>query len=382
MDDATFQRLVAEQFPTLETMLYLNHAAISPWPRATAEAAADFARENCEQGPMQAGQWLLREAELRRLCARLLKAGSGDDIALLKHTSEGICVVANGVDWRHGDNVVTPENEFVSNQMPWDALAGRGVEVRRVSLRGEDDPETALLEAMDTRTRVLTVSAVAWNDGFRLDLGRLGAGCSDHGALFFVDAIQQFGALRLDVLGSRIDALSAGSHKWQMAPEGIAVFYSSPACRERLQLRQHGWRMLDEPYRFDRPDRRPSDTARRFEAGSPNTLGQAALLASLKLLQKVGPEAAERRILDNTDYLLSRLEGIPGVALTSDPRPERRSGIVSFTPTNGDLAGLRRALSRRCIYGAIRDGQFRVSPHWYQGREELERLVSALEEVI
>jgi selenocysteine lyase/cysteine desulfurase len=380
MDDATFQRLVAEQFPTLETMLYLNHAAISPWPRVAAEAAADFARENCERGPMQAGQWLLREGELRRLCARLLNADSGDDIALLKHTSEGICVVANGLDWRHGDNLVTPENEFVSNQLPWDALRAQGVEVRRIPVRHENDPEGALLDAMDARTRVLTVSAVAWDDGFRLDLKRLGEACSARPVLFFVDAIQQLGALPLDVRACQVDALSAGSHKWQLGPEGMAVFYCNPGWRERLQLRQHGWRMLDEPYRFERPDRSPSATARRFEAGSPNIIGQAVLLASLKLLDAIGSERVARRILGNTHSIVEGLHALPGVQVLSDTRPERRSGIVSFSPANHDVAGLRRALSRQQIYGAVRGGKFRVSPHYYQGAKQLDRLFSAVAE--
>ncbi|NND44138.1 MAG: aminotransferase class V-fold PLP-dependent enzyme [Xanthomonadales bacterium] len=378
MDETAFSHWVQAQFPTLDSVLYLNHAAISPWPRAAADAAAAFAQENCEHGPLRGGQWLLRENELRRACARLLNADSGDDIALLKNTSEGICVVANGLDWRAGDNIVTPQAEFVTNQLPWDALAASGVEVRRVAIRATEDPEAALIDALDARTRVLTVSAVAWDDGFRLDLERLGAACHESHALFFVDAIQQLGALELDVRACHVDALSAGAHKWLMGPEGMGVFYCSPAWRERLKLAQHGWRMLDEPYRFDRPDRSPSPTARRFEAGSPNTLGQAVMLASVKLLQELGIAEAQQRVLHNTDYLVAAISQMHGLRLASDTRPERRSGIVSIELDGGGVTELRRALARERIYVAERDGKLRISPHWYQGPVELERLLALL----
>jgi selenocysteine lyase/cysteine desulfurase len=382
MDDAAFREWTKAQFPSLETMLYLNHAAISPWPRAASEAARDFAAELAEQGPLQGAQWLRRESELRQVLARLLNADSADDIALLKNTTEGICTVANGIEWQAGDNLVTPDDEFLSNQLAWDALAERGVQLRKVAARHSEDPEGELLAAMDHRTRVLTISAVSWVDGFRYDLRRLGEVCRASPALLFVDAIQQFGALATDVQACGIDALAAGSHKWQLGPEGMAVFYCSPQWREQLRLSQRGWRMLDHPYRFDPPDREPSASARRFEAGTPNSLGQAILLASLQLLEQLDPQRAEQRILDNTRLIIEALEAIPGVAIRSDTSPARRSGIVSFCPPGGDVSGLRQSLSRAGIYGAVRGDMLRLSPHYYQGEAQLQALFVALDELM
>jgi selenocysteine lyase/cysteine desulfurase len=382
MDDAAFREWAKAQFPSLGTMLYLNHAAISPWPRAASEAACAFAAEIAEQGPLQGAQWLRRESELRQVLARLLNADSGDDIALLKNTTEGICTVANGIDWQAGDNLVTPDDEFPTNQLAWDALTDRGVQVRKVAARHSEDPEGDLLAAMDHRTRVLTISAVSWADGFRYDLHRLGEGCRASPALFFVDAIQQFGALTTDLQACGIDALAAGSHKWQLGPEGMAVFYCSPQWREQLRLSQRGWRMLDHPYRFDPPGREPSATARRFEAGSPNSLGQAVLLASLQLLEQLGPERAEQRILDNTSLIIEALQAIPGVVIRSDTAPARRSGIVSFSPPGGDVGGLRRTLVRAGIYGAVRGDMLRLSPHYYQGEAHLRALFDALADLM
>ncbi len=382
MNERSIDELLERQFPTLGNMVYANHAAISPWPRVTTEAVASFAIENSESGPLHTGEWLERESRLRKRLANMLNAASGDDIALLKNTTEGICIVANGIDWRKGDNLVTPEGEFLTNLLAWEALAQQGVEIRKVAVFDCEDPETALLNAMDDRTRVLTVSAVAWDSGFRLDLQKLGRACNNSEVLFFVDAIQQFGALRIDVQACYIDALAAGAHKWQMGPEGIAVFYCREDSRRFLNLSQFGWRMLDNPYRFARPDRPPSGTAKRFEAGSPNTLGQAALFASLGLLCDVGLHEVEQRILGNSAEIISALSQITGIRLQSRSEPLRRSGIISFTADNIKPDVLRRNLGKQKIYVAVRESAVRLSPHFYQAGRPLDRLLNTLEDEI
>jgi selenocysteine lyase/cysteine desulfurase len=138
------------------------------------------------------------------------------------------------------------------------------VEIREVDIRLPAHAESALLEAVDARTRLLAVSAVQWNDGFRLDLHSLGASCKARGVLFFVDAIQQLGALRIDVQACHISFLAADAHKWLLGPEGIAVFYSCADARPLLRLRQLGWHMFDQPFSFGRTEWTPADSARRF----------------------------------------------------------------------------------------------------------------------
>jgi selenocysteine lyase/cysteine desulfurase len=270
MKKSTGSANLHEQFPILGEGFYANHAAIAPWPAATSRAVEEFAVENSQTGPRYYAAWLKRERLLRAQLAGLLNADSADDIALVKNTSEAISFTAAGVDWRQGDNIVTPAAEFPSNALPWAALSARGVGIREVDIRQHHDPETALLNRVDARTRVLTASSVQWTDGFRLDLEKLGKGLNHPKTLFFVDAIQQLGALPLDVRRANIDILAADAHKWLLGPEGIAVFYCRQSARERLQLSQFGWRMVDDPYDFDRPAWQPSESARRFEPGSPN----------------------------------------------------------------------------------------------------------------
>jgi len=364
-----------DEFPVLQHGLYANHAAIAPWPRIASRAVAAFALENSETGADQYNHWLLRENQLRKRLAGLINAGSTDDIALLKNTTEGICTVANGINWQKGDNLVLPADEFPSNRLPWLALQRYGVEVREVDIRSTDQPENALLEQVNKRTRLLSVSAIQWTDGLRLKLETLGQFCRQNNVLFFVDAIQQLGAMQLDVQACSINFLAADGHKWLLAPEGIAVFYCDENTRGQLLLKQQGWHMLDNPYQFDRQDWQASKSAMRFEAGSPNTLGQVAMHASIGLLQEVGMSKVESLIAANSLALSSGLTDIPGVELVRPYDPQRVSGIVSFRPADRGLVEVQQTLKSRKLSCTVRGEAIRLSPHFYQaGKPVLEML--------
>ena len=268
-----------------------------------------------------------------------------------------------------------PADEFPSNRLPWLALQRYGVEVREVDIRSTSEPEKALLEQVDKRTRLLSVSAVQWTDGLRLQLKTLGQYCQQNNVLFFVDAIQQLGAMQLDVQACGIDFLAADGHKWLLSPEGIAVFYCRESVRERLQINQRGWHMVDEPYQFNRTQWQPSKTALRFEAGSPNTLGQVGMHASIGLLQSIGMPQVEAFIAENSVTLSTGLESMPGVELVRSFDPHRVSGIVSFRPANRNLVEIQQTLKRRGLICTVRGEAIRLSPHFYQaGRPVLEML--------
>jgi selenocysteine lyase/cysteine desulfurase len=318
---------------------------------------------------------------LRKQLTALTGASSEKDIALLKNTTEGISVVAGGLNWQAGDNMVLPVGEFPSNRLPWLAQAGRGVTIREIDIREAENAEDALLEAFDDRTRLLSVSAVQWNDGFRLDLARLGRACRAKGVLFFVDAIQQLGALPVDVEQCQIDFLAADAHKWLLGPEGIAVFYCRERIRPQLQLHQLGWHMADNPWNFNRSDVRPSATAKRFEAGSPNTLGQVALHASLELLLGVGMDRVAECVMRNSRFLVEELSQLPRIQVTSRIDPQRLSGTISFLHRDLPSRKLHGLLTNAGITTAVRGNSIRVSPHFYQDETDLCMLIKVLKQL-
>lgn len=382
MDTIATAQISTNEFPILKHGLYANHAAMAPWPRTTLEAVTAFAEENCQQGPEKYARWLLRETRLRERLAKLINANSVQDIALLKNTTEGICTVSTGIDWRKGDNMVIPMEEFPSNRLPWLALQQQGVEVREVDIRTSSDPEQALLERIDKHTRLLSVSAVQWIDGLRLRLETLGYACRQNEVLFFVDAIQHLGALQMDVQACNIDFLAADGHKWLLAPEGIAVFYCRAEVRDQLKLQQHGWRMVDEPYRFERDNWRPANSAIRFEAGSPNMLGQVALFASIGLLQDVGMQKVEACIAENSLILAEGLGNLTGVELIRAFEPQTFSGIVSFKIPGRKLTDVHRSLNKAQLACAMRGNAIRLSPHFYQTGKPIYDILNVIESIV
>ncbi len=367
------------EFSQRDDVIYLNHAAVAPWPQRTVEAVRRFAEENARQGAKDYPRWVETERELRGRLAWLINAPSPDDIALLKSTSEALSVVAYGLDWQSDDNVVTYGQEFPSNRMVWESLATQGVKTRVVDLYTAEDPEGELLARCDEHTRLVAISSVQYARGMRMDVERVGAFCKEHGILFCVDAIQSLGALPFDVQACHADFVAADGHKWMLGPEGLALFYCRAELRERLKLSQYGWHMVDHMGNYDRTDWDPASTARRFECGSPNMLGIHALNASLSLLQEVGLETISRQIINNTVYLIDYIDCSKEFSLLSPRDPARLSGIVTFRKGSGDRRStVFAALSRQGVVCATRGGGIRFSPHFYTPLDHLERACALL----
>jgi selenocysteine lyase/cysteine desulfurase len=360
-----------EEFPQREDIIYLNHAAVAPWPRRAMLAVMRFAEENARQGALDYPRWLQVEASLRSQCQALLNAPSATDIALLKNTSEALSIVAYGLQWKAGDNVVLPDQEFPSNRIVWESLQRFGVEVRKVSLEQGMSPEDALLGACDRRTRLIAVSSVQYATGLRLELHRLGHYCRKQGILLCVDAIQSLGALRMDVQAIEADFVMADGHKWMLGPEGVALFYCRPERREMLELVQYGWHMIAQAGDFDRSDWELAENAQRFECGSLNMLGIHALNASLSLLLEVGLDKVEESVLHNTEYLSEAVREQPKLQLVSPHENQRRSGIVSFRCKLRDPSTLFSHLKSAGVVCALRNHSIRFSPHYYTSRAKL-----------
>ncbi|MFA7094916.1 MAG: aminotransferase class V-fold PLP-dependent enzyme [Gammaproteobacteria bacterium] len=366
------------EFPQDPGLIYLNHAAVAPWPARTAEAVRRFAEENLRVGALHYARWLETEQNLRESLRALLNAASADDIALLKNTSEALSVVAHGLDWRPGDVVITARQEFPSNRVVWESLREQGVEVRLADLSEADTPEEALIALADERTRLLSISSVQYGTGLRMDLARLGRYCHEHGILFCIDAIQSLGALRMDVQAIQADFVMADGHKWMLGPEGLAVFYATPGARERLRLRQYGWHMLEHPGDYDRLDWRIAPNARRFECGSPNMLGIHALQASLSLLHETGMANVERAVLQRAVRLFDLIREHDELELLTPTAADRHGGIVTFRHRTADAAALWQHLTRCGVVCAVRGGGIRFSPHFYTPLDQLERAVESV----
>lgn len=372
-----------DEFPQETAWTYLNHAGISPWPRRSARAVAAFSDENAEHGPTNYSSWLAIEGQLRRDLADLIGAAAAD-ISLIKSTSEGLSFVASGLDWRPGENVVTFAEEFPSNRYVWEALGQRGVATVLAPLDASGaDPEDVLMGCCTRRTRLVSVSAVQYAHGLRLDLEQLSQACRQRGILLCVDAIQAMGAAPLVGIAGLVDFLVADGHKWLMGPEGLGLLYVHPAVRERLAPSEFGWHSVADSGDFDRKEWQISRDGRRFECGSPNMLGAVALGASVRLLHEVGLGRVHRLIIDNITYLIEGIVSLEDkLELLSSLESRRQSGIVTFRPRALSAVRLHSQLRERGVIGAVRGGGIRWSPHFHTRRSALDTALSGLHEAL
>ena len=365
-------------FPITERWIYFNHAAISPLPVPTIRAIEAQLRDVHENGSANYRSWLAVKEKARELLAKLLGARP-EQVAFMRNTSDALSTVANGLNWRAGDNIVTFSREFPSNIYPWLRIRDAyGVEVRMCEEReGRIDPME--LESMiDHHTRVVAISHVQYASGFRIDLERLGRVVRQHDALFVVDAIQALGVLPVNVDADLIDIAAGGSHKWLLGPEGVGYLYLSDRARERIQPTLVGWVSVPDPDDYLNFDQGWNRGTLAWETGT----GAAALIhglqASLELLETYGAEKIADYLDELTDYLCERLQE-KNYEVVSSRAPGEKSQIVCIRPLDGLSAmHLYHHLGGRKIVTAPRGDRLRISPHLYNTSQEVDELVKAL----
>lgn len=368
------------EFPVTRRYVFLNHAAVAPLSQRAHDRVAEWLTDYTEHGNIREAEWYRRIEDVRKQSAALIGADPAE-IAFLKNTSEGLSLVAEGLQLKAGDSVVTLAGEFPANVYPWLHLESLGVEVRSVQPRERgriliDD----LAAAIDRTTRLLSISHVQFATGFRSDLAAIGELCRDRGVLFCVDAIQGLGVLPLDVEAMQIDFLSADGHKWLLAPEGAAIFYCRRERIERLRPTSVGWKSVVNYGAFSQIDFRMPETAARFECGSMNVAGIMGLGGSLELLMEVGMPVVAERVRTVTDELVARLTEAGGRVYSLRGEGEW-SGIVSFEWLGAEPRKVKQFCLDRNVVISFRDGRLRASPHFYNDSNDVDALLEALRAV-
>lgn len=376
----------AGDFPILRKMDFFNHAGVGPISGPAAKAIRDYAQQ-AETAAYVGADWYRRANQTKKLAAQLINAHGGHEIAFVPNTSTGLSLVAKGLTFHAGDRVVITNVEYPANRYPWEDLKRQGVELFEVpqSDDGRIDVER-VCDAINDRTRVVSMSHVQYASGFRIDLKPISDMVHRAGGYLCVDAIQSCGVVPVDVAAMGIDFLSADGHKWMLAPEGAGIFY----CREDLCPLLHpnvvGWMNMVDAGNYGDYQFKFQMDARRFEPGSWNIPGIAALGASLELLRGVGidgPQGVWSRVEALTTRLCEALQAKGYPVFTPRASPGERSGIVIF-----DLPASRRDsldpkqlvadLQKQGIIIVVREGRLRASPHFYNTAAQIDHLVEAL----
>ena len=370
-------RQMREQFPVTRRYAYLNHASVAALPQPVIQAMTRYLTERGESGGVTLANWDSDIERVRQLCARFVGAHR-DEIAFTGSISHGLNIVACGIDWKEGDNLICAETEFTANIYPWTNLKRRGVEVRFAPAHQNRILVEDVAALMDDRTRLVAISFVEFQSGYRNDLAALAALCQERGAYLCVDGIQGLGALQFNLAQTPVDFLAAHAAKWMLGPIGAGFLYVRKELLQVLDPVMAGWRSVvdrDNYFKYDSPLR---DGGERYEAGSPNFAGLLGMEAAIELLLSAGMEEIEARILSLTDYLISGLQAKGCTIDTPIADRRERSGIVSFCHQAVDSAELCRRLEAAGVIVSLRGNLIRVSPHFYNTEDELDRLLAVL----
>ena len=374
------------QIPATRKWAYLDNAAIGPLTAPARDVLKFWAEDMAVNGNSVWSAWSDRVESARQAAARMVGAEL-DEIALVNNTTEGINIVAEGLRWKDGDNVVTLADEFPANLYPWRNQADRGVETRLVPVEDGRPSLQRIAEACDKRTRVVTISWVSFCSGWRHDLDRLAEVVHRQGALLFLDVIQGLGVFELDVKKTPVDFACADSHKWLLGPEGSGVFFVRGEHLDKLRPTGIGWRSVPRPMDFEDIEQPLRKMASRYEGGTQCMGAFAAMGASIELLQRFGLQAISRRVIELTDYACGRLRGIGAEVKTprdvfgedaSGQEGTNKSGIVVFKLSGQEPETVKRRCLQRGVTLSCRNGMLRISPHAFNNEDDIEQLIEAL----
>jgi selenocysteine lyase/cysteine desulfurase len=390
---------VRASFPGLEDKTFLDAACVSLAPREARNAIVEFVDMAISCPAPDASEHHVAMDRARRQAAaeaaRLLNAPERS-IALVESTTYGLNVAASTIPLRPGDNVLIADSEFLQVAIPW--VTRRrvdGIEITSVESDGGKLPLARFEQAINRRTRVVCVSSVQWSSGYRVDIPALGELCRQRGIWLVVDAVQEMGALQVDLSGQPADFVIAGGHKWLNAPFGCGVMFMSDRALENLEPSSFGYLSMEEPAGgwgtfFRTPGISPvreyqfPTAARRFEiGGTSNYPGAVGLAASLRMINGVGIEVIEQHVRWLAELLRQGLEE-RGARIISHPAPRARSGITTFgfhdTPEE-DYALLQKMLADRVLISMRYTGPvggLRVSTHFYNTEDDILQLLDGL----
>lgn len=377
--DEAFRR---EQFPIAANAIFMGHASVTTMPKAVMDAIRAF----CDRSAMehQETAWsLARVNEARALAAKLIGADE-NEISLLGPTALGLGMVAHGLDWKAGDEVVSYYDDYPSNVYAWRALESRGV--KYIPFRTQTPGVvtwTTIEPALTPRTKLVSLASCHFVAGRRIDISGIGKKLHERGILFCLDGIQTLGAFPTSI--GYVDFMAADAHKWLLGPGGIGVFYVSRAAREHLRPTLLGASNVISPDYLTQNKTEFHPDGRRYEPGALNWVGAHGLWGALNLIHEAGPELIAARLLEIRKLLFDGLKPLGFRPYVDDAEAEDTfpSSIVTVWHAERDIKAMYEHLTANGVVTSLRrglDGRalVRFSPHFYNTDAEIARVIDLL----
>lgn len=366
-------------FPHLKTdQIYFNHAAIGPWSTLALNRINEYAAQRSGEKIENYPYFLKWNQSAKEKLGKLIGAQT-DRIAWIDNVSNALNILANGLEWKPGDRIILNDIEFPSNVYPFMNLRKHGVEIDFVKSRNGIVDVEDIEKLITPKTKLVSISLVQFLSGYRADIDAIGELCKKNGIIFCVDAIQATGVVQIDVQKSKVDFLCGGSQKWLMSSQGLSYLFITEELQKRVEQKFVGWTSVKDAWNLLSYDLTPKETADRYQNGTMNALGVAIFDAVLDIFIKFGMQNVERRILDNTNYFVEKLEQIGIDPILKNVGEKNRAGIVTFKHEKAKM--IFDELEKKRVYAAVREGMVRFSPHFYNTFSEIDFVLEILNEV-
>lgn len=371
---------VRQLFPLIKNgIIYLNHASTAPVSSLVRERICELMKEKSESKIDDYQSFLKVYEETKNLLAKLINTNP-DRIALIDNTSNGINILATGIEWKSGDRILLNDIEFPANVYPFMNLKRFGVEVDFVRSKNGIVTAEDLIENVKPDTKLISVSFVQFLSGYKIEIEKLGKFCRDRNIIFCVDGIQGIGAMNFDVQKFYVDFLSCGTQKWLFGAQGLAFIYLTEELQRKINPAYLGWLSVENAWDLLNYKMELKSTANVFQGGTLNTLGIYIFNTSLKLLNNFGFDKIEERVVANTKYLRERLNEIGISCLIDEVGENYLSGITTFKVDDSEK--LFKFLEDKKIVCSLREGYIRLSPHFYNTFEDIDVVINLIQEFI
>ena len=366
-------------FPYLKNgIIYFNHASTAPINTEVKKRIDEFVKEKSEFAQDDYCAFKNVADETKTMIGEMIN-GSGERIAFLDNTTNGIIWLAQGIDWNAGDRIILNDVEFPANVYPFLQLREKGVEIDFIKSTNGIVTAEEIIDAIHPQTKLISISFVQFLSGYRIDLEKIGKVCKEKGIIFSVDSIQGLGAVRLDVGKYNIDFLASGTQKWLLGLQGLAFFYVRKELQDKLKSAPIGWLAVKDAWNLLDFNLTTKETAERFQPGTLNNLGIYAFNSSMKLFKEFGFDEIEEQVLSNSEYFIQELAKIGYESPLLSIQKEYLSGIVSFRSDNAQK--IFDHLNQKKIVCSLREGYIRFAPHFYNTKQEIDLVVDTLKNI-
>lgn len=378
MNEETIER-ARSCFPYLKKgIIYFNHASTAPINLNVKERIEAILKERSEEKIDDYYAFKEVADETKEMIGEMINCPP-DRIAFLDNTTNGIIWLANGINWRPGDRIVLNDVEFPANVYPFLQLKEKGIELDFIKSKNGIVKAEEVVNAIKPETKLVSISFVQFLSGYRADLEKIGKVCTAKGVILSVDSIQGLGAVKLDVNKCNIDFLSNGTQKWLLGLQGLAFIYVRKSLQEKMRSAPIGWLAVKNSWNLLEFELIAKETAERFQPGTLNNLGIYAFNSAMKFFKEFGFDEIENRIVNNSSYLINKLAEIGYYSPLLSLPNKNLSGIVSFRSENAQK--IFDMLNQKKIICSLREGYIRFAPHFYNNRQEINRVIEELKEI-